>query len=424
MYILDDCYICGEYGHVQYDCPKKQGNPKVTTRGGARGGFNNRKQRNRSKSSSSNSSMETTSTEIDQNKIQQVYNQSSKLLNGSLTTDERNKTFELFLSTIEELQKTHGEILSKIFLEKETTFYSLFCHIAQNDFLFPNDQYSKLYHLKNILLSKKQKLLNEDRSIFSRQRILIPLNIITEHIKNVTQIQQTIFNDFQEYIIRSTSPIAIILYDLVKYVLKSNIYIDIKCFEYFTKKILFDSKKNIFSNEQIDELQSYLDIRIKRFQRNNQKQIWKERLNLFKNDQLSVDLNQWISEFEQILKTNDIEQKESSTIVVVDHAMWYFAVLLMASSGHLNKEQYQYLLNIAIQSSLFNSIQKFYFQFYLNQGQAPITIKELNQIKIQLENNNNQEKELAYEQIKIILDRSKPRFNNEEVNKIVHFILL
>jgi len=421
--ILDDCYICGEYGHVQYDCPKKQGNPKVTTRGGARGGFNNKKQRNRSKSSSSNSSMETTPTEIDQNKIQQVYNQSSKLLNGSLTTDERNKTFELFLSTIEELQKTHGEILSKIFLEKETTFYSLFCHIAQNDFLFTNDQYSKLYHLKNILLSKKQNLLNEDRSIFSRQRILIPLNIITEHIQNVTQIQQTIFNDFQEYIIRSTSPIAIVLYNLVKYVLKSNIYIDIKCFEYFTKRILFDSKKNIFSNEQINELQLCLDIRIKRFQRNNQKQIWKERLNLFKNDQISVDLNQWILEFEHILKTNDIEQKESSTIVI-DHAMWYFAVLLMASSDHLNKEQYEDLLNSAIQSSLFNLIQKFYFQVYLNQGQAPITIKELNQIKIQLESDNNQEKELAYEQIKLILDRPKPRFNNEEVIKVFSLILL
>ncbi len=419
MSILDDCYICGEYGHVQYDCPKKQGNTKVTTRGG----FNNKKQRNRSKSSSSSSSMETTLTETDQNKIQQVYNQTSKLLNGSLTLDERNKTFELFLSLIEELQKLQGENLSKIFLEKETIFYSLFCHIAQNDFLFTNDQYSKLYNLKNFLLLKKQKLLNEDRSIFSRQRILIPLNIITEHIKNVTQIQQTIFNDFQEYIIRSTSPIAIVLYNLVKYVLKSNIYIDIKCFEYFTKRILFDSKKNIFSNEQINELQLCLDIRIKRFERHNQKQIWKERLNLFKNDQISVDLNQWILEFEHILKTNDIEQKESSTIVI-DHAMWYFAVLLMASSGHLNKEQYEDLLNIAIQSSLFNSIQKFYFQLYLNQGQAPITIKELNQIKIQLESDNNQEKELAYEQIKFILDRPKPRFNNEEVIKVFSLILL
>jgi len=413
--ILDDCYICGEYGHVQYDCPKKQVNSKPISRSGARGGgVNNKKQRNRTKSSSSNSSIEPTLNETAQNDIQQVYNHLSKLLNSSLTTDERNKTFDLFLSLIEKLQKQHGENLSKIFLDKETIFYSLFCHVALNDFLFTNDQYSKLYNLKNILLSKKQNLLNEDRSIFSRQRILLPLTIITEHIKTVTQIQQTIFNDFQEYIIRSTSPIPIILYDLIKSILKSNLHIDIKCLENFTKKILFDLKKDIFSNEQFNELESYLSIRTKRFERNNQKQIWKERLNLFKNDHLSVDLNQWISEFGQILKTDDIEQKESSAIVV-DHAMWYFAVLLMSSSGHLNKEQYEYLLNLAIESSLFNSIQKFYFQCYLKQGRAPITIKELNEIKIQLESNNNQEKELAYQQIKIILDRPKPRFNNEEV---------
>jgi integrase len=152
---------------------------------------------------------------------------------------------------------------------------------------------------------------------------------------------------------------------------------------------------------------------MKRLERNNQKQIWKERLNLFKNDKLTVDVSQWIADFEQILERNSIEQKQSE-IIVVDHTMWYFAVLLMASSGHLNKEQYEYLLNFAIQSSLFNSIQKFYFQFYLNQGQAPITIKELNDIKMKLERNDIEEKKLAYEQIKRILDRSKP---NEEVKK-------
>lgn len=244
------------------------------------------------------------------------------------------------------------------------------------------------------------------------------MNIITEHIQTVTQIQQTIFNDFQEHIIRSTSPISRVLYDLIKFVLKSNIHIDTNCFENFTKKILFDLKKTIFSNEQIDELQSCISIRTKRFQRNNQKQIWKERLNLFKNDQLTADLNQWIEEFEQILKSNDDEQKESSKIVV-DHAMWYFGVLLMASSGHLNKEQYEQLLNCAVQSSLFNSRQKFYFQVYLNQGQAPITMKELNQIKIQLKSGNTREKELAYEQIRIILDRPK---DNQEVSRILKMI--
>lgn len=416
MSILDDCYICGEYGHVQYDCPQKRGNTKFIPRGNRRGGFNNKKDRHPSKSSSSDLSIEITLPEIEQTKFQEVYNQSLKLLNSSQTKDERNKTFELFLSLIKNLEKQHGENLSKILVEKESIFYPLFCHIAQNDFLFTDQQYSKLYHLKNLLLPpQKQCLLNEDRSIFSRQRILIPLNLVKEHIENNTQIQQIDFNDFQEHIIRSTSPISKVIFDLIKYFLRSNIHINIECFDYFTNKILFDLKKDIFSNEQFNELHSYVDIRRQRFQRNCQKQIWKERLISFKNDNLSVDLNQWISEFEQILKSDLIEQKEP-TIIIVDHAMWYFAVLLMASSGHLNKEQYEVLLKHAIQSSLFNQIQKFYFQFYLDKGQPPISIKELNDIKMKLESNNNDENILAYEQINIILDRPKPEFNKSETN--------
>jgi len=72
--IPDDCYICGEYGHVQYDCPKKQLNSKSTPHINARGGPSNKKSRNRSKSSSSNSSKEPIPTEINQTKFQEVYN--------------------------------------------------------------------------------------------------------------------------------------------------------------------------------------------------------------------------------------------------------------------------------------------------------------------------------------------------------------
>ncbi|CAF3890479.1 unnamed protein product, partial [Rotaria sordida] len=409
---LYDCYICGEYGHVQYDCPMKQNNSKNFSRNHIRTDIPNKKEHNRSKSPS----IITNLTEKDQNKFQQIYNLSSKLINSSETIEERNKTYELFLSLIQQLKKQYEENLSKIFYEKESIFYSLFCHIAQNDFLFTNDQYLKFYQIKHILLQEKNHLLNEDRSIFCRQRILIPLNIITEHIKNVPQIHLTIFNDFQEYIIRSISPISINLFDLIKCLFKSKIHIDIKYIEYFTQKILFDLKKNIFSNEQLNELHIYYDIRMKRFERNHQKQIWKERLILFKNNQLLIDLNQWILEFIEILNTNYNEQIKSD-IIVVENAMWYFGVLLMASSGHLNKDQYEYILKTAIQSSLFNSIQKFYFQYYLNHGQAPITIDELNQIKIKLENYNIDNKKLAYEQIKIILDRQKPEFNNEQIEQ-------
>lgn len=419
--ILDDCYICGEFGHVRYDCPKKQGNTKSNTRINNRRGSSNKKTRHRSKSSSpasssSNCLKQPISSETTQTKFQDVYNQSSKLLNSSLTIDERNKTFDLFLSLIQNLSKQHGENLSKIFLEKETLFYSLFCHIALSDYLFTNEQYSKLYQLKHLLLTKKQNLLNEDRSIFSRQRILIPLETITYHIKNVTQIQQIMFNDFQEYIIRSISPISIILYNLIKHLLQSNIHIDKNSLENFTEKILFDLKKDIFTNEQIHELQTYVTIRNKRSERNKQKQIWKERLNLFKNNQiLSNDINQWLKDFEDILKINDIETKDSS-IIVINHPMWYFAILLMASSGHLNKEQYEQLFNVALQSVLFNSIQKFYFEFYLKQGQAPITMKELNEIKILLETNDKTQKESAYQRIQTILDRQKPVFTTNDSN--------
>ncbi|CAF4146550.1 unnamed protein product [Rotaria sp. Silwood2] len=413
---LYDCYICGEYGHVQYDCPMKQANSKTLHRSRVCANLTKTKEQNQSKSSPSITSIEINHNEKYQNKIQEVYNQSSKLINSSQTIEKQNQTFELFLSLIQELKNQHEDNLSKIFHEKESLFYSLFCHIAQNDFLFTNDQYFKLYHFKNILLPEKYNLLNEDRSIFCRQRFLIPLNIITEHIKSVTQIEQTIFNDFQEHIIRSTSPISIILFDLIKYLLKSNIHIDMKSIEYLTHKILFDLKKNIFSNEQLNELHICFDIRAKRIERNHQKQIWKERLILFKNDQLLIDLNQWTLEFEQILNKNYNEEIKSERIVV-ENAMWYFAILLMASSGHLNKDQYECVLKSAIQSSLFNSIQKFYFQYYLNHGQAPITIYELNQIKLKLENHNIDDKKLAYEQINMILDRQKPELSHEQIKQ-------
>ncbi|CAF0880501.1 unnamed protein product [Adineta steineri] len=403
---LYDCYNCGEYGHVQYDCPKKLKNSKDARP--------NVKEINRSKSPSIDINL----NEIDQSSIQQVYNLSSKLLNSSQTLNERNQTFDSFILLIKKLSKQYGENLLKIFQEKESTFYPLICHIAQNDFLFTNDQYNQLYNLKHILLSsRKQNSLDQDRLKFCRQRSLLSLNLIKEHIENTTQIQQTIFNDFQEYIIRSKFPISTILFDLIKYIFQSNIYIDIQCFEYFTKRILFDMKKDCFSKEQFDELILNLNLRIKRYEINNKKQIWKERLNLFKNDKLTVDLNQWILELNEILKINPNELKQQTSTIVINHPMWYFAVLLMASSGHLTKEQYENLLKCAIQSPLFNSIQKFYFQFYLNQGHAPIMMNELKEIKIKLASNNIDEKKLGYEQIKIILERSKPVFNNEKIEQ-------
>ena len=420
MKILDDCYICGQYGHIQYNCPMKQGDSKSASHGRVHADFKNNREKNHPMSSSI-SSIKINLNETDRNQIQQIYNQSSKLVESSQSIDQRNKTFDLFLSLIKKLQEKHGENLSKVFREKESIFYSLFCHVAQNHFLFTCDQYSRLYAFKSILLPQKQHLLNEDRLIFSCQRTLMPLNIITKHIKTVKQFRQSIFNDFQEHIIRSTSPISRDLFDLIKYLFQSHIHIDKNCFEYFTKTILFDRKKDIFSTEQLNELHSYSDIRMKRLECKYQKQLWQERLLLFKNDNISVDLTEWISEFEQILMVNHTERRKSETMIV-DHAMWYFAVLLMASSGHLNKQQYDYLLKLAIQSSLFNLKQKFYFQFYLKQGQAPVTKWELNEIKIKLESHKIDDKNFAFEQIKAILDRAKPGFSNEQVSQ-TSFIL-
>ncbi|CAF3633749.1 unnamed protein product [Rotaria sp. Silwood1] len=411
---LYDCYICGEYGHIQYHCPMKKDKSKVKSRAHNRTDLTNKKKQIRSESSSSISSIEIILSKRDQGRIQRICNQSTKLIDCCYTNEKRNKTFKLLLARIRKLEKLHGKNLSTILYEKESIFYSLVCHVAQNNFLFTNDQYLALYDLKNILLPQKYNSLNQDRSIFCRQRTLIPLNIIIEHIKTQSKIQQLILDDFQEHIIRSTSPISTILFDLIKYVLKSNIYIDIKYLEYFSKTILFDMKKNIFSNEQFDELHIYYNILMKNFERDNPIQAWKERIVLFKNgNKIPNDLDQWISELDQIINKTLIKKRKSQKNVL-QHAMWYFIILTMASSGHLNQDQYECVLKSGIQSTLFNSKQKFYFQYYLNQGHAPITINELNHIETKLRSQSIDDKKLAYEQMIIILDRSKPEFKNEQ----------
>ncbi|CAF3559986.1 unnamed protein product [Rotaria socialis] len=378
-------YIGGEYGHVRTDSTNEKESP-----------------------------IEIILSKRSQSRFARICRKSRELIDVWYNVEKRNKKFKLNLSRIRKLQKLYGENLSTIFHEKESIFYSLVCHVAQNDFLFGNDQYLALYDLKNILLPEKYSLLNRDRSIFCRQRTLIPLNEITEHIQTKPVIQQTIFNDFQEYIIRSTSPI---LFDLIKYLLKSNIFINIEYLEYFSNRILFDMKKDIFSNEQLDELHRYCGNRMKRFECNN-RELWTERSILFQNDKtIQNDLNQWILALDQVLSTNLIEQINDEKIVV-QHSFWYSTILIMASSNHLNKDQFERVLKSGIQSTLFNSIQKFYLQYYLNEGHAPITINELNLIKTQLENQNINEKKLAYEQMKIILDRSKPEFKNEEFKQL------
>ncbi|CAF3068718.1 unnamed protein product [Rotaria sp. Silwood2] len=414
---LDDCYICGEYGHISYYCPMKKNTSTVVSRDRVQADLSNEKKQTRSESSSSLSSIEIILSKRDQGRVQRICNQSKQLINCYLIVEERNRKFKLLLTRIRKLDKLHEKNLPIIFSEKESIFYSFICHVAQNDFLFSNDQYLALYDFKNILLPQKYHILNQDRSIFCQQRILIPLNIIIEHIKTTLKIQQTIFNDFQEYIIRSSSPISTILFDSIKYLLESNIYIDIKYLEYFSKTILFDMKKKIFSNEQLDELKIYFNIRMKYFERNNQNQIWKKRLILFKKDnKIQNDLNQWISELDQVLNTDLYEQTESEKNLF-QYSTWYFTILIMTSSVHLNKHQYECILKSGIQSTLFNSIQKFYFQYYLNQEHAPITIDELNQIKSKLNSQNIDKKKLAYEQIRIILDRPKPKFNKEQLEQ-------
>ncbi|CAF3369568.1 unnamed protein product, partial [Rotaria socialis] len=378
-------YIGGEYGHVRTDSTNEKESP-----------------------------IEIILSKRSQSRFARICRKSRELIDVWYNVEKRNKKFKLNLSRIRKLQKLYGENLSTIFHEKESIFYSLVCHVAQNDFLFGNDQYLALYDLKNILLPEKYSLLNRDRSIFCRQRTLIPLNEITEHIQTKPAIQQTIFNDFQEYIIRSTSPI---LFDLIKYLLKSNIFLNIEYLEYFSNRILFDMKKDIFSNEQLDELHRYCGNRMKRFECNN-RELWTERSILFQNDKtIQNDLNQWILALDQVLSTNLIEQINDEKIVV-QHSFWYSTILIMASSNHLNKDQFERVLKSGIQSTLFDSIQKFYLQYYLNEGHAPITINELNLIKTQLENQNINEKKLAYEQMKIILDRSKPEFKNEEFKQL------
>ncbi|CAF2799963.1 unnamed protein product [Rotaria sp. Silwood2] len=343
---LHDFHISGEYDHIQYDCSMKNNpsnNVHLTD-------LIRKTKQTRSKSSASISSIEIILSKRDQGQILRICNQSTKLINSYLTVQQRNKTFKLLLSRIRKLQKLHGENISIKFYEKESIFYSLVCHVAQNDFLFSNDQYLALYDFQHILLSNKYQLLNKDRIIFCRQRTLIPLNIITEHIRTTSKLQQSILNDFLEHIIRSTSPIST---------------------------------------------------------------AWKERIVLFKNGNIIPnDFDQWISELDQVFNKTLIKKRKSQKNVL-QHAMWYFIILTMASSRHLNQDQYECVLKSGIQSTLFNSKQKFYFQYYLNQGHAPIIIDELNHVEKKLRSQSIDDKILAYEQMIIILDRPKPEFKNE-----------
>ncbi|CAF4734163.1 unnamed protein product, partial [Rotaria sp. Silwood2] len=172
-----------------------------------------------------------------------------------------------------------------------------------------------------------------------------------------------------------------------------------------------------FSNEQLDELHIYYNILIKNFERDNPIQAWKERIVLFKNGNIIPnDLDQWISELDQLINKTLIKKRNSQKNVL-QHAMWYFIILTMASSGHLNQDQYECILKSGIQSTLFNSKQKFYFQYYLNQGHAPITIDELNHVEKKLRSQNIDDKRLAYEQMIIILNRPKPEFKNEQLEQ-------
>ena len=361
--------------------------------------------------------------DIDRNKIAELANLASKLLNSPQITDERNGTLTTFCRYAETLQKKHGDRLAKIFREKEPNFYALFCHVAQHQFLFTDQQYAKLYQCRSLLLPSKQRVLSEDRSTFARQRPLMPLKTIEEHIRGVSQLQQPYFNDFQEYLLRSTPPISNGLFNLTKHLLQSNIHVDATCLEYFTTQILFQSKTSLFSPAQLDELRASLLIRTQRSQRSQQKQIWKTRLGQFKGSTVSADLEQWLRDFAHVLNSGQVQQEDPSTIAV-DHAMWYFAVLSMASSGHLNKTQYEYLLGQAMKSSLFNRVQKFYFQFYLTEGHAPITMPELAAVQSQLASQNVDEKRLGLEQLKRILERPKPEMSQEKVHPPIGAALL
>ena len=395
---LYDCYICGQFGHVQYDCPTKQKN---------------------SSSAAKNKRPGSTLDEKGRALIEQMYNDASKLLNGCASPEERKKSFDALISGVQLLSDEYSKDVSVVFREKESTFYPLVCHIAQNEFLFTDEQYQRIHRFAKILIPKKHNSLRSNRLAFARQRTLLPLAIIAEHIKTVSQIQQTIFNDFQEHIIRAKAPVSSDLFELIKHFLKSTIHVDETCFEHLTKRILFDAKKTIFSEVELADLQSAVEIRTHRLHRNQQKQVWKERLNQLKNEKLVGDLKQWLSDFEEILQTDQVEKQEL-TGNVVDHAMWYFAVLSMASSGHLSKEQYETLLKHAMQSSLFNSNQKCYLQFYLERGQAPITLKELEHVKRQLESEKPEEKQQGFAQVKAILEREKPELpSSDEIIPVI-----
>jgi len=66
------------------------------------------------------------------------------------------------------------------------------------------------------------------------------LKNIREHAQKFPQLQSSYFNDLQQHVIRAPAPVSTVLYNFIKFLLRSAVHIDGKSLDYFTKTLLFD----------------------------------------------------------------------------------------------------------------------------------------------------------------------------------------
>ncbi|CAF1261278.1 unnamed protein product, partial [Didymodactylos carnosus] len=362
--------------------------------------------------------------------IRKIHYLTLKFTTGKNIADKNENDLPALIECIKNMNKQQYNE------QNESLSFNMLVHIAQNDHVYNNEQCTELFHLiydKNVLIKDEyyRKLIkffiDNGRQKFCRQRPLIPLNDINIHVHNSTETKRMMLNDIQEYLLRSDGSIDQLLYEILKEFITKNLNLD-NLFYNRICHLIFNTKKNLFNEQQTNELTECVRTREKRLERNNKRSNWLKRLAGMKNQQVNEDIDQLLNDLEQMLneitsRSSQSEKNKEKSQYILNYYRWYDSILLLASCGHLNAEQYKRLLTIGIESTIFNAIQKCYMNHYLIKGRAPVTLQELNDMQSKLQNKQQQsdvdadcnDKEQAFIQIKQILSIEKPLCSEDNV---------
>ncbi|CAF4178040.1 unnamed protein product, partial [Didymodactylos carnosus] len=470
------CFTCNEYGHVTRGCPRQSiGGNRGNRYRAARGYFqpNNRGSHTSTlnpvtsdddEASASFRDDETTSSttstdeilsdksgkrkQLKKNKpecpsvsntnnndnasIEKIHSLTMKFVMGKeIDNENENANLSTLVECIGNMDNKQQQNQNQ---QKESLYFNMLVHIAQNNNVYNDELCTQLFHHiydRHLLIKQKcyRKLIKNfivnDRQNFCHQRPLIYLNDINKHVHDSTETKRTMLNDLQEYLLRSNGTISELLYVTLKQFIVSGLKSDNLLYNRICH-LIFNEKKNLFSEQQINELAECVHIREKRVERNIQRTNWRKRLASMKNQHVEEDIDQLLNDLEQVLNAIESEhlaheKDEEESQYILNHYQWYNSILLLASCGHLNSEQYKRLLTIGIKSSIFNVIQKLYMHHYLNEGRAPVTLQQVNDMELKLQseqqtyaNDDYNHKQQVFDQIKQILSIQKPLFFDKQ----------